>query len=341
MSDFDALEWPTMGHGIATCTTEIGKKLNVRATFPDGDILGQLGRGQQVIVWARLASNWMLVQADSGLTGWASGESLRVEGELVRNAHRMEGGRDVGWEQEMYGNAQVITAGNVVQRISPWMPLRDDKRGLNVGVIKWNERADAHLWPVEKNPTVYVLADLWSTHDGQWNVPENVRWAPPAWARTYIENPPWGAPGYFDDAGGDHNVFIAVRGLDGKLKTNHTCVFGSKGTTLEAFTTPSAWETRATKASGWANLPVWNIYYPDQGQVGAWAWWAFGASDVIFGGGMPYNNHVSVFAVLQEIPRPVIEPEPGEPSEWQAAALAVLGEIRDDQRRLIAHLGGA
>jgi hypothetical protein len=220
------------------------------------------------------------------------------------------------------------------------MPLRTDKLGLNVQVIKWNERADAHLWPADLNPTVYALADLWSTHDGNWNYQGDARWTPPQWARQYVEEPPWGQPGYFDDAGGDHHLFAAVRGLDGKLKKGWTMVFGKEGVSLPAMTSQSAWETHPTKDSGWANVPVWELYYPDQGQVGKWAVWPFGASDIVLGGGMPYNNHTSTFAVFQEVPRnvPLPDPDPNVPADLSPVTQR-LDRLIALQEALNRHLG--
>lgn len=228
------------------------------------------------------------------------------------------------------------------QRISQWMPLRDDKLGLNVQVIPWNKRADAHLWPEALNPTAYVVKDLFSTHDGNWRYQGDARWTPPAWALEYVKNPAYGQPGYFDDAGGDHNLFAAVLGLDGQLKTGWTMVFGKQGVTLAALTSQTAWETHPTKASGWANVPYWELYYPDQGQVGPWAVWPFGASDIVVGGGLPYNNHVSMFAVYQEIARPTAEtPAPDEPPGVGSLAglTAQVKRVADALERLTVHLG--
>ncbi|MEZ4769899.1 MAG: hypothetical protein R2844_15885 [Caldilineales bacterium] len=49
--------------------------------------------------------------------------------------------------------------------------------------------------------------------------------------------------------------------------------------------------------SGWANLDIYQNYYPDQGKQGPWCWAPAGAADVVVGGGLPYKLHVSTFAV--------------------------------------------
>jgi hypothetical protein len=51
--------------------------------------------------------------------------------------------------------------------------------------------------------------------------------------------------------------------------------------------------------SGWGNQPIWNSFGPERGETGAWAWCPHGAADVVVGGGLPNNQHVSWFAVWQ------------------------------------------
>ena len=55
--------------------------------------------------------------------------------------------------------------------------------------------------------------------------------------------------------------------------------------------------------SGWANQPIWNSYVPERNERGAWCWCPRGAADVVIGGGLPSNWHVSTFAVWQAEPR--------------------------------------
>ena len=76
----DALTLPHMAHGTAICTAD---RLNVREQ-PNtaSQILGKLSKGQRMTVWA-LDSDWMIVQAEDGLTGWAVAQYLEVVGTLV------------------------------------------------------------------------------------------------------------------------------------------------------------------------------------------------------------------------------------------------------------------
>ena len=75
----DALTIPHMAHGEAV----VGKdKLNVRAEpTKTAAIIGQLAPSELVTVWA-LSDGWAIVQASSGLTGWAVAEYMTV-GELI------------------------------------------------------------------------------------------------------------------------------------------------------------------------------------------------------------------------------------------------------------------
>ena len=68
-----------MAHGTAVVGAN---KLNVRADpSTTAAIIGQLAPSELVTVWA-LSDGWAIVQAVSGLTGWAVAEYMTV-GELV------------------------------------------------------------------------------------------------------------------------------------------------------------------------------------------------------------------------------------------------------------------
>jgi len=73
----DALSLPHCAHGVATSTAV----LNVRADASiKSQVRGQLQVGQAVTVWA-IVGDWVLVQADDGLTGWCA-RSYLVLGEM-------------------------------------------------------------------------------------------------------------------------------------------------------------------------------------------------------------------------------------------------------------------
>lgn len=76
----DGLTIPNCAKGTAICN---GDRLNVReAPNTKATVLGQLMQGQRVTVWAA-DQGWMIVQSESGLTGWASAQYLQVSGTLV------------------------------------------------------------------------------------------------------------------------------------------------------------------------------------------------------------------------------------------------------------------
>lgn len=226
-----------------------------------------------------------------------------------------------------------------MMRISPWMFQRADNLGLMLKVMRWQDRPDAAEWTPDKDPTVYVLADLWSTYNGSWEHKNDAQWTPPKWAiDEYINKIPWGAPGYFDDAGGDHHLFGAAKGLDGKFKAGHPIVYGTKGVARAQFYDSGAWVTMRAKVSGFANVELFgaksdtdlgSTYFPDQGKAGPWAWWPFGLADVVYGAGLPYQHHVSTFAVWQETPRGAVTPDPTGPTlPNDPAVLAELTALR-------------
>jgi hypothetical protein len=152
--------------------------------------------------------------------------------------------------------------------------------------------------PSNHQDVVYVVKDVFTTQDGDWDVGEK---PPPygimQWARNaYLK--PWNAPDVFDDAGGATHLFGAVMGLDGQLMRNHVIRWWTKDNRHQFQMT--------TKAhSGWANLFMTadSTFWPQDGQSGPWCWAPEGAIEGVFGGGLPNQWHVSTFVVWQAVRR--------------------------------------
>lgn len=176
------------------------------------------------------------------------------------------------------------------QRISEWT------KKFNIVVVPCEERPDNPAGKV-----VYRLKDLFTTCEGQWD-PSGEMGSLPQWAReTYLR--PWGADDYFDDAGGAQNLFARVLDLEGSpVKIKDLVIGWSDGFHLLGQSNFEDYVTLTMtpkEKSGWGNQPIWNKFYPDSGQRGAWCWCPRGASDVVWGGGLPYGHHISTFAVWQ------------------------------------------
>ncbi len=166
---------------------------------------------------------------------------------------------------------------------------------LNVVVRKCEDRPDK-----PEGNSVYRLVDFFTTHNGSWE-PANRFGAVSEWARDkYLR--PLGAPDYFDDAGADHHMFARVLDREGRPIVQHDLIrYWSDG--FEKLGDPNySGFIHATPKdkSGWANQPMFNSFNPDRGEHGPWCWCPEGAADVIVGGGMPNNQHISFFAVWQE-----------------------------------------
>lgn len=174
---------------------------------------------------------------------------------------------------------------------------------LRLGIKKISERPDN-----PQGEIVYEIVQIFTTLLGSWEPSGEFgsidQWARDAWLK------PFGAPDFFDDAGGDHHIFAAIIGLDGELLREHEVRFWSDG--FEQLGNPefTGYESRLTKTqSGWANIPIYSgsSYYPENGQQGPWCWAPVGASEVIVGGGLPANQHVSVFCVWRAVRKEQIE----------------------------------
>lgn len=131
----------------------------------------------------------------------------------------------------------------------------------------------------------YVLLDAWTTIDGQWYV-SNSPYSIPQWA---VEQYAIGG-----ELGGAHHLYVRVVDETGTVDMGREIAFRNN-------------ELRESRAiqhkDGFANLPVWNVFYPDQGQNGGWETGVVVPGNTTFGlqgGGLPYALHVSLFAVYQK-----------------------------------------
>lgn len=206
------------------------------------------------------------------------------------------------------GKTATIT---VTQRFGTWI---DDFR---LEVKTFAERPDAERENHAAEEIVYVLKDLFSTRDGQWD-PSDIPGSVDQWARDeYLK--PIGAPDYFDDAGADHHLFAAVFGLDGRLITETKISYWSDGYAMLGDPDYDSYAAQPTKErSGWANavMSESSSYVPERGEQGPWCWMPPGASDVICGGGLPQKWHVSFFAVWQAVKRSDFRSPGSEPSDF-------------------------
>ncbi|HXF62467.1 MAG TPA: hypothetical protein VNK95_12680, partial [Caldilineaceae bacterium] len=187
----------------------------------------------------------------------------------------------------------------VETRISEWVPL------YNITIKPISARPDHPTGDV-----IYLVRDIFTTRNGSWE-PIALPGSVPQWARDeYLK--PVNSPDYFDDAGGDHHLFAAVIGLDGKLVRQQEIIYWSDG--FERLGDPEydGYVRRFTKErSGWANIITGpgSSYVPERGESGPWCWAPAGAAEVVCGGGLPANHHISFFVVWQA----VANPESGQP----------------------------
>lgn len=177
----------------------------------------------------------------------------------------------------------------IERRISQWVIE------YNGAITELADRPDSDQ--LQGGDVVYIIKDVFTTRDGSWE-PSDVPGSIPQWARDdYLSAD-------FHQAGGDHNLFAAVIGLDGKFMQQKGVFYWSDG--LEQLANPqyTGYVTRETDpTSGWSDIPVFAGYFPDQGQQGPWCWSTVGPADVMCGGGLPYNLHISWFVVWQAMSR--------------------------------------
>ena len=175
-------------------------------------------------------------------------------------------------------------------------------------VSDWVRQFNATIIPATGNPgeTIYRVRDLFTTRDGSWDVsakPGSV----PQWARdAYLK--PMSHPQYNDDGGADHHLFGAI--AHGDTLQPHVSIrywtFDDNGNQTD----------QRVKLHGWANIVMWpsSSFVPERGERGPWAWKPAGVNaDIVVGGGMPSNWHVSFFAVWEPVKLPEVIAPPVDP----------------------------
>ncbi len=148
----------------------------------------------------------------------------------------------------------------------------------------------------------FKVKDIFTTMDGSWELNGTI-FSIAKWARdTYLR--PFGAPDYFDDAGGATHLFARVEDENGQALPKE--VRFSTGNLMIPVNT-------GQKKSGWANMFM-NADSafkpgPDGGERGPWsAIPLVPHAETVTGLGLPYRWHVSTFVVWQWQPAQVVTP---------------------------------
>jgi len=226
------------------------------------------------------------------------------------------------------GTPQPTALPAVERRVGTWIDA------LNVYTKTIAERPD----PLPDGEFLYVLKDLFTTRDGSWD-PSSIYGSIDLWAReAYLK--PFNDPEYFDDAGADHHLFAAILDPAGQKLKNWDMLYWSDGFAMLGDPTYDGYAVgsdgnrypRTKDRSGWANIVLGpgSNYGPDRGESGPWCWTPQGlAAEVICGGGMPLNQHISFFAVWQAVPRTtLLTPTPSPtPSPTPTAVLLQLHKL--------------
>ena len=192
-------------------------------------------------------------------------------------------------------------------------------------IVPFEQRPDAATW---KDGPIYRIEDVFTVRRGQWVKGGKELGSVDDWA---VDDYWQGAK--FDGAGGDTHLFCMVLGVDGKPIPGKGILFFEHP--LQADPAKTGFVERKAKTDGTENIPITGkLYYPDRGQRGDWGVTPLGRADALVGVGLPYNNHVSTFAVFRAYDAPVVNPPPPGPNPTPvtgdlAETNALLREIRD------------
>lgn len=184
-------------------------------------------------------------------------------------------------------------------------------------ISDWATKFNVEIVPAVGAPgeTIWRLVDFFTTRDGSWE-PSGQPGSVPQWARdAYLK--PLGHPQYNDDGGADRHLFGAVMDA-GALVPFFPIEYWTH-------TDNGNRNVQHSKKHGWANMAMYggSSFVPERGERGPWAWKpASVKADIVIGGGLPANQHVSWFAVWKPEVVAVVVPDDG-PNE-QPTDIAAL-----------------
>lgn len=161
--------------------------------------------------------------------------------------------------------------------------------------------------------TRFALKDVFTTAYGSWE-PSNREFSIEQWAFDSYARP-FGAADWFDDAGGEQHLFIRVEDTHGNALPVDVLFWSEEDGNGNP--TNAIRKNTREKRSGWQNQDIYNSFAPNRGEVGAWRFAPVGARDILIGGGLPLRQHISTFAVWQEVgdqDQP-IDPDPKDPAD--------------------------
>lgn len=202
--------------------------------------------------------------------------------------------------------------------------------GLNLEIIPFELRTDKARW---QNGPIYRAVQVFTTRNGSWELSADFG-SIDAWARDA-----WWQGAKIDGSGGDHHFFVIVLDAAGQPMPGKGIIWRQGD--LTSNWPPSA--QKDAKPDGSENIPLQNSYAPDRGEHGSWSGTTVGRADLLRGVDLPWNNHVSVFLVLQataEEPTPDPNPDP-EPGTDLSGLIAAVDRATAQIKRLADHLGAA
>jgi hypothetical protein len=213
----------------------------------------------------------------------------------------------------------------IERRLGSWV----ERMNLSIKTIA--ERPDAPVLGPDR--IVYVIKDVFTTRDSQWELSSHYGGID-QWARdAYLK--PMGDPEYFDDAGADHHLFALILDLEGNKLKGHELLYWSDGLDRlgdPAYTGyaqgPGDHRYPVTKdKSGWGNVVMFgSSYVPERGEQGPWCWTPRGlVAEVMCGGGMPANLHISTFVVWQAVRVSETLPSPQPPGGYNSFLPFIMG----------------
>lgn len=200
-------------------------------------------------------------------------------------------------------------------------------QGQALRIIRVEQRTDFDVSLMRPDTKIWRLVAVWTTLNGSWepSVNPSSPFTIDQWARDEFLRAP-NDPYYNDGGGGDHHIFAMCQNSDAVPYRGAGFLFTSDGPQwLQPGSNTSHVIMMTAKQHGWADLAMYNsLSRPPE--PGPWSVTKYGISDILTGVGMPWNYHVSTFAVWQGM----TWAEAGQP-DYPTLEAQLLGEAEKRQ----------
>jgi hypothetical protein len=149
----------------------------------------------------------------------------------------------------------------------------------------------------------WQVKDVFTTIHGHWYFENHEEYGIPTWAIDDYHQP--------GELGGSNHLNVRIQDKNGKAILDHDVTWQNSGANRTS--------RPPNPKTGWADIPIFNNFKPEFGENGGWEHGTLHDYYYVKLGGLPNNNHMSTFVVLEPktgiVTPPPPPPPPGDPPD--------------------------